>query len=105
MALRVMEIDEISEIGIDKNERLYIKPSNSSFPMIYREAMEIGWDNTGMFLFSPKPRKWSHIDWFQQILKGTSSQGTSLQLSNETVWVNIDANFKKQIQGCGNVVT
>jgi hypothetical protein len=100
-----MEIDEISEIGIDENERLYIKPSKSSFTMIYREAMELGWDKDGGFLFSPKPRKWGYIDWYQQILKGASSQGTSLQITDETVWLNIDANLKKQIQGCGNVAT
>ena len=100
-----MEIDEISEIGIDKNERLYIKPSKSSFPMIYREAMEIGWDKGGGFLFSPKSRKWGYSDWYQQIIKGASSQGTSLRLSNSTMWVNVDSNLQKQIQDFGNVVT
>ncbi|NII82752.1 hypothetical protein FHT21_001797 [Pedobacter sp. SG908] len=36
-----MKIDQISEIGIDIEERLYIKPSIARFDLIYRTATEV----------------------------------------------------------------
>ncbi|MGA9572806.1 MAG: hypothetical protein WBS20_02540 [Lysobacterales bacterium] len=92
-----MEQDEILEIGIDEDERLYIKPSSNSFPYIYREAMEVHWDTKGMFLYSPKPRKWSYLDWYGQIIKAAKEQSCSLVLSDKTVWVNMPASLKNEI--------
>jgi len=39
-----MKVDEIIEIGIDKLERLYLKPKNEAFPLIYRTATEVHCD-------------------------------------------------------------
>jgi hypothetical protein len=55
-----MTTDKIIEIGIDDQQRLYIKPEKQTFEYIYRTAAEVGWDNKERFLYSPKPREWSY---------------------------------------------
>ena len=59
-----MEIDNIIEIGIDNSERLYIKPENEKFTQIYRTATEVHWDNDGCYLYSPKPKDWTYLQWY-----------------------------------------
>ena len=67
--IKVKEIgkrqDEIVEVGIDKNERLFIQPKNERFTLIYRTATEVHWDDKGHFLYSPKPRDWTYLEWFR----------------------------------------
>ena len=92
-----MHQDHIKEIGIDDNERLYIKPSSKKFPYIYREAMEVHWDKDGNFLYSPKPRDWSYLDWFKQLTKASREQSCSLLISEKTNWVNIPDKLKMEI--------
>jgi len=75
--------DLIIEIGIDTKERLYVKPENESYPMIYSEAAEVHWDAEGRFLYSPKPREWSYFDWFTQILSVADPSTDSLMISEE----------------------
>jgi hypothetical protein len=89
--------DLILEIGIDSEERLYVKPSKQSFPMIYREAMEVNWNPEQFYLFGAKPRKWSYPEWFQQIISAASIQGTKLMLNKNTKWVNIPSDLQHQI--------
>ena len=60
--------DFVAEIGIDPEGRLYIRPYESSFEFIYREAMEVHWDADTRRLISPKPRQWTYVDWFRQII-------------------------------------
>ena len=92
-----MDSDKIIEIGIDIAERLYIKPKAKSFPYIYREAMEVDWDQDKRHLYGAKPRQWKHIDWFVQILSAAKEQGCELNLANECVWVGISEELKGQI--------
>ena len=92
-----MDQDEIQEIGIDIQERLYVKPSFKRFPHIYREAMEVHWDDEGAYLYSPKPRKWSYLDWYKQIIKAGKEQSCSLTITKDTVWVNIPEKLKEEI--------
>ncbi|HTN93879.1 MAG TPA: hypothetical protein VMJ33_04795 [Gallionella sp.] len=42
-----MERDAISEIGMDDEGRLYVAPETKTFPYIYREAMEVHWNEIG----------------------------------------------------------
>jgi hypothetical protein len=53
--------DSIEEIGIDDEGRLYIKPASQTFPLIYREAMEVHWNSERRCLYGAKPRKWGCI--------------------------------------------
>ena len=63
-----MTTDQIIEIGIDHEDRLYIRPEKQTFEYIYRAAAEVGWDNKEKVLFSPKPREWSYYVWYRHIL-------------------------------------
>jgi hypothetical protein len=94
--------DLIIEIGINKNQQLYIRPLTQKFPMIYREAMEVNWDNIENLLYSPKPREWSYFDWFNQIIKAVKIQSCSLSFNENTTWVNISENLKSQILSTEN---
>ena len=58
LCVKIMENDVFLEIGINSEEQLYIKPSTAKFPYMYREALEVHWNQEGLFLYSPKPRKW-----------------------------------------------
>ncbi|MFD1218131.1 hypothetical protein [Microbulbifer celer] len=64
--------DKIKEIGIDGEGRLYLKPAVETFPMIYREAMEVHW---------------------------SSEHGCKLVASSDVTWVNIPAELQAQIVG------
>ncbi|MBT1445691.1 hypothetical protein KJI95_14345 [Shewanella sp. JM162201] len=96
--------DRIEEIGIDEEERLYVKPSNATFPMIYREAMEVHWNSERCYLYGAKPRKWGYLEWFQQIIRAASEQGCKLKVTQSVSWVNVPGELQKQIIGahCAN---
>ncbi|MGA6121634.1 hypothetical protein [Sphingobacterium anhuiense] len=93
-----MTIDKILEIGIDDKERLFIKPDNERFTLIYRTATEVHWDNNRLFLYSPKPKDWTYFDWFRQITEVTKAEcNCELILTDETKWTNISEELKQQI--------
>lgn len=95
-----MERDSISEIGIDDKGRLYVMPETKMFPYIYREAMEIHWDENGKYLFSPSsPRAEleSPIWWFQRILAAAREQACELSISPKTKWHNIPVELEEKI--------
>ncbi|SHN73176.1 hypothetical protein SAMN05444395_107180 [Flavobacterium fryxellicola] len=91
-------LDEIIEVGIDKDERLFIRPKNERFTLIYRTATEVHWDEKELFLYSPKPREWSYLDWFRHIIDVADKECNSkLILTHRTIWTNIENELKKQI--------
>jgi len=96
--------DIIQEIGIDTEERLYVKPSHETFPMIYREAMEVHWSSEHCYLYGAKSRKWGYLEWFQQIIRAASEQGCKLVVPQNVSWVNVPGDLQKQIMGepCAN---
>jgi hypothetical protein len=84
-----MQQDEIAEVGIDERGRLYVRPATSTFPYIWREAMEVHWDVSGAFLHSPVPREWSYADWYRQIVSAAQEQAWELRLTPRTRWTNV----------------
>ena len=92
-----MSTDQIVEIGIDIEERLYVKPESKSFPFIYREAMEVHWNEDKLYLYGAKPRQWNYPDWFIQILSADKHQGCELKLAENCRWVNVSKDVKGQI--------
>jgi len=94
--------DKIEEIGIDDEGRLYLKPSSTSFPMIYREAMEVHWNNERGYLYGGIPSKWSCLDWYHQILNAAQEQGCKLSFSSCVSWVNVPSELRAQIEGVKN---
>jgi hypothetical protein len=94
-----MRQDTILEIGLDKLERLYIKPKTERFPMIYRSACEVHWDNDVLYLSSPKPREWSYLDWYKHIYSLIQTgYDCKLTLSTETNWINIKDTLRQNIE-------
>lgn len=90
--------DNIIEIGIDEKERLFVKPEKATFPLIYRTATEVHWDDKYNFLFSPKPNEWKYLDWYKQIIGVVETEcNYKLKLTDKTKWTNIPDNLKKQI--------
>jgi hypothetical protein len=93
-----MRTDNIIEVGIDRLERLYIKPKEERFTLIYRTATEVHWDNKDYFLYSPKPKDWSYLDWYKHIIKVIETEcDCRLNLIEDTVWKNINEELKTEI--------
>jgi hypothetical protein len=96
--LSTMRTDNIIEIGIDNSERLYIKPKKEKFTLIYRTATEVHWDNNDYYLYSPKPKDWSYLDWYKHIMKVVETEcDCKLKLTEETLWKNISVELKAEI--------
>lgn len=87
-----MEREAILEIGIDPAGRVYVVPRSSRFPLIYREAMEVQWDEERGFLHGPPPPRgklWPPTRWVEQIQAAAREQGCELEITAETRWVGI----------------
>jgi hypothetical protein len=93
-----MDADSIAALGIDVEERLFVRPASATFPQIYREAMEVHWDPGSRQLYSAKPREWTYPRWFQQIIHAAAEQGCDLRLTASTAWVDIPAEVKAEIE-------
>jgi len=88
-----MDQDTVAAVEIDETGRLLVFPSNQTFAMIYREAVEVHWDPKLRALYSPEPREWGYSHWFRHIL---DTAGT-LHVTPETQWRNIDPALKEQL--------
>lgn len=53
-----MTTDNITEVGINTDGQLYLKPYKEKFPLIWRSASEVHWNDKEHHLYSPKPREW-----------------------------------------------
>jgi hypothetical protein len=90
--------DQIIEIGIDNLERLYIKPKKVKFTLIYRTATEVHWDNEESFLYSPKPKDWTYIEWYRHIIHVVDVEcSCKLIINKETIFTSIDEELKEAI--------
>lgn len=89
----------ILEIGIDAAGSLYVKPDGATFPMVYRAAMQVGWDAAHERLFSPKPVEWTYRQWFKQIVGAVFEEyGVKLCLAADTVWTNVPDAVRDEIR-------
>jgi hypothetical protein len=99
--LNVMNNESISAIEILDNDEMYVVLASGGKPMyqhIYREAAEVYWDKERKAFKAPAPRKWSHSDWYHQIVSvAASGLGVSLELSSETNWVNVPEQTRAEI--------
>ncbi|HCV06048.1 MAG: hypothetical protein CL586_09885 [Alteromonadaceae bacterium] len=90
-------MEDIVEIGIDNKEQLYVKPAKSSFPMIYREAVGVDWDQARKALFGQPNREWGYSKWFTHICTVVNQAGCQLQLTETTKWVNVSSELRTSI--------
>jgi DNA-binding transcriptional regulator/RsmH inhibitor MraZ len=88
-----MPPDIITKIEIDNQGRLLVYPGHNRYTMIYREAAEVNWDNEGRYLYSPPPREWSYLDWYNHIVKVAGD----LVLTPDTEWVIISEELREQL--------
>jgi len=94
-----MAFDDILEIGIDENGRLFIKPEKNKFTLIYRSATEVHWDENKDFLYSPKPREWTYLDWYRHIVSAIEIEyGCKLIIRPNTKWISIPEDLKQEIK-------
>ena len=91
----------ILEVGIDPAGSLYVRPDSATFPMIYRAAMQIGWDESNARLFSPKPIELAYVQWFNQIVAAVFDEyGVKLCLATNTVWTDVPDPLRDEITKC-----
>ena len=93
-----MNTDSIAEVGIDEQERLYVRPDTATFPYIYREAVEVHWEPSLHRLHYPKPRGWTYLLWFQHIIGAAELQSYDLRLTPSTAWRNMPSELIAEIQ-------
>jgi hypothetical protein len=94
-----MSDDTIAEVGIDEKGQLFVRPTSISFDFIYRAGTGVKWDGAKRQLFASKPRELNYVDWFKQILASAVNEyGTTLKLTTETIWTNVPAPIKKEIE-------
>jgi len=89
VVITTMKIDNIIEIEVDSEGRLRIYPEKERFVLIWHTATEVHWANTGLFLYSPKPREWTYLDWYKHILNVVSDCNCKLILSDRTYFENV----------------
>ena len=99
-----MKQDLIAAIAIDEAGRLHVVPSRCTFPLIYREGMEVHWDADRHSLHSPPPRQWSYPRWFQQIRAAARAQGCELHVGTETRWRNVAPGLQVEILALARTV-
>lgn len=92
-----MYTDKIDKIEIDSIGRLCITPHIKEFALIYREAKEVHWDVTRKFLYSPKPREWTYLDWYKHIIDVVKDCNCLLAVTDDTEWINVSLPLKTQI--------
>ena len=93
-----MTQENILEISIDKSGRLCIKPETEKFTLIYRSATEVHWDNNEYFLYSPKPREWTYLDWYKHIISTILTEfNCKLTITTNTKWTSIPEDLQENI--------
>jgi hypothetical protein len=94
-----MRQDRIVEVRIDDEGRLLLRAAETSFEQIYRAALGIGWDAAAQALVSPVPVRWSHADWFTQILSAAADEfGVELELGTGTAWVGVPPDARHEME-------
>lgn len=89
----------MAEVGIDDQQRVFVRPASGDFEHIYRAAMEVYWDPATGRLSHPAPRNWTPIQWFRQIIAATADEyGIHLELTDETIWSNVPADLRSEIE-------
>lgn len=87
-----MDRDAIAEVGYDDQGRLYVMPLTVTFPYVFREPLEVEWDDIGRCLCAPPlPRSQlaSAVWWLRRILAAARTQDCELHLAPETRLLNI----------------
>jgi hypothetical protein len=90
--------DDIAEVGIGSHGGLFVRPATRTFPLVYREAMQVGWNRESGVLFGPAPREWDHARWFEQIVAAARAQSVDLRLTPTTLWTHVPPETRFRIE-------
>ncbi|MES3037811.1 MAG: hypothetical protein V4736_07890 [Bdellovibrionota bacterium] len=89
----------IEEIGIDDQQRLYIKVSRKSYEYVYRAATGVHWDKDKAFLHSPVPTEMTYLQWFSRIISTIIQEyDDHLEVTINTRWINTPEDLRSEIQ-------
>lgn len=100
--IRGTKVDVIEKIGIDENNRLYIKPTMDKFPLMHRIDMRIHCNSSEQRLLATEPEGLTYLDSYQHIIHGVKKEyNCILRLTDATIWENIDDELKEQILNMG----
>jgi len=95
----MMRDEAISEIGIDGEGRLYVRPESSTFEHIYRTASGVHWNCERAYLFSPIPREWTQRKWFDQIVAQIADEyRIRLRITPDTMCVGMTHELEADIR-------
>jgi len=91
--------EEITQIGVDKEDRFFVKPKNKDFSMIYRLAKGIDWNSKVKVLQSSTIREWKKYKWYLHILFTIYNEcGIELMPTKQTEYINLDRKTINQIR-------
>lgn len=94
-----MREQSIAEVGIDGEQRLFVRPESGDFEHVYRAAMEVYWDKSLRRLFIPSPQDWTPRQWFQQIAAAVADEyGITLRLTSQTIWTGMPPSHRAAIE-------
>lgn len=94
-----MKKDTIQSVEINELGQLHIETGKVSFPMIYRSATEIYWNQKKHTLYSIKPKEWSYSKRFEHIIDVLKKEAFyELNLTPETKWINVPNKVKQEIE-------
>ncbi len=93
-----MKTSPIAEVSIDDQGRLRVVPRAGDFTFVWRAAGQVYWDDAGRFLYSPRPREWTYLRWYIQIVGMVASEyGVVLRLDHATRFSNVPAELQHDI--------
>ena len=84
-----MPSDRSAQLGIDAEERLFVVADSATFPLVHRQAMAVHWEDEQRRPYSSRPREWSYLAWYAQIVKAAKLQSGALIVTADTEWVDI----------------
>ncbi len=94
-----MREEEIAEVGIDKERRVFVRPASGDFEQIYRTATGVYWDRATRRLSHPVPREWTPVRWFRQILADIAYEyRVRLELTDRTVWTDVSVDLRSKFE-------
>src|SRR5450631_1536902 len=93
---------EIELVAIDASGRLFVRPKLSKadyLTLIHRDDSGIEWDHETRALCAAEPHRWEHLALFRQIRAAAKREyHRDLLLTQSTVWDNIPADLRSQIE-------
>ena len=90
----------IAEVYIDEHRKLCVRPEPPhDFTHVYRAAMEVHWDRERGCLYSPAPREWTYIQWYEQIVAAVLDEyGVQLIVTKCTSFRSLPPEVQHRVQ-------